>query len=278
MTSREEMLRLRTITEALMPLISEPPTLAVILGSGLGALADLIETPVSIKFENIPGFHASTVAGHHGRLIFGRLQQVQVAVMQGRIHAYEGHDMPTVVRLLRALHLLGAKDLLVTNAAGGINPRFGAGDFMIINDHLNLMGVNPLRGPNLDELGPRFPDMSQAYDAELISLAAEAAAHTNVQIHQGIYAACSGPSYETPAEVRMLALLGADAVGMSTVPEVIAARHMGMRVTGISCISNAAAGLSGQPLSHVEVEQTANRVSQDFIALILHFIELYRTH
>jgi purine-nucleoside phosphorylase len=251
------------------------PRMAIVLGSGLGPLADKVDSATVIPYSEIPGFPSPSVPGHEGRLVLGTLAGIVVAVLQGRCHYYEGHPMADVVRPVRVLRSLGARDLLVTNAAGGINESFRPGDLMLISDHLNLMGVNPLRGPNIPDLGPRFPDMTRAYDNELRQLVRNAAASRRVPLREGVYAALSGPSYETPAEIRMLRALGADAVGMSTVPEVIVARHMGMRVVGISCVTNLAAGISDQPLSHREVQETANRVAQRFQSLVLAFLSRY---
>jgi len=224
---------------------------AVVLGSGLGDFADTLQNVHYIPYSEIPHFHRATVQGHAGRLAIGEIAPgFVIACMQGRFHFYEGSDMQTVVFPTRVLQALGAEFLIVTNAAGGINLNFHPGTLMLIEDHLNLMGNNPLKGPNPDELGPRFLDMTEAYAKDLRQLAQQVAKSNNFALESGVYAGLSGPSYETPAEIRMLRTLGADAVGMSTVPEVIVANHMGMRELGISCITNAAAGISGQKLSH----------------------------
>ncbi|KAB8138389.1 purine-nucleoside phosphorylase [Gracilibacillus oryzae] len=253
--------------------ISSMPEIGLILGSGLGVLADeLVDTTV-IDYGEIPHFPVSTVEGHHGRLVFGKLENVNVVVMQGRFHFYEGYSLEQVTFPVRVFQLLGMKQLIVTNAAGGINENFSAGDLMIITDHINNLGTNPLIGSNEITLGVRFPDMSQAYDKELIAIAKKSAAKLGIQTKEGVYVANTGPSYETPAEVRMLRTLGGDAVGMSTVPEVIIANHAKMRVLGISCISNMAAGILDQPLSHQEVIETTEQVKEDFIRLVRQIIQ-----
>lgn len=249
------------------------PEVGIVLGSGLGALADHLKLGAAAPYHEIPGFLPSTIPGHAGRLCFGHLRGVPVAVMQGRVHLYEGHPAQDVVLPVRVLVALGAKRLVITNAAGGCNPAFAAGDLMLITDHLNLTGRNPLTGPNEDALGPRFPDMSTAYPEEERKLAHEAAAELGMTtLREGVYAGLLGPSYETPAEVKMCRALGADAVGMSTVLEVIAARHMGARVLGVSCISNLAAGLSKTPLTHEEVKATADRVQDQVIGLVSGYV------
>jgi purine-nucleoside phosphorylase len=221
-----------------------------------------------IEYAAVPHFQKVSVAGHAGRLVLGKVGAMPVAVLQGRYHYYEGHDIRDVVFPVRVLGRLGCQSLLLTNAAGGIGRELRPGDLMIIRDHINLLGVNPLRGDNDERLGPRFPDMSAVYDPAFQDVIAAAEKEIGLQAKKGVYLALSGPSYETPAEIRMLAALGADAVGMSTVPEAICARHMGLRVAGISCITNLAAGISAQPLSHQEVTETAARVKNDFIRLL----------
>ena len=235
------------------------PAVGVVLGSGLGAFADALDDAVVVPFSVIPHFPASTVAGHGGALVVGRSGGVPVAVMKGRVHHYEGYTLGEVVFPVRVLGRLGVKALVVTNAAGAINTLFSPGELMILEDHLNLLG-NPLVGPNDDAIGPRFPDMSEAYDRRLCALAEEACRAVGIGHHRGVYVAMTGPSYETPAEIRMARVLGADAVGMSTVPEVIAARHMGLRVVGLSCLTNLAAGVSDRKLDHREVLETGERV------------------
>jgi purine-nucleoside phosphorylase len=248
------------------------PRLGLVLGSGLGALAEELSGAQILAYADIPHLPPASVPGHAGRLCVGELGGVQVACLQGRAHAYEGHPLARVVFGVRLLAELGCGVVLLSNAAGGIAERLSAGSLMRIEDHLNLMGDSPLRGPS--SRGPRFPDMSQAYDAQLAQLCDQAARDSRVALERGVYAALLGPSYETPAEIRMLGALGADAVGMSTVPEVIALRQMAVRVGAVSCITNLAAGRSAQPLSHAEVEATAARVRGDFIALFKRWIAL----
>ncbi|KGP72172.1 purine-nucleoside phosphorylase [Pontibacillus yanchengensis] len=244
------------------------PSIGMILGSGLGVLADEIENPVTIKYGDIPHFPESTVAGHKGQLVIGTLEGKQVIAMQGRFHYYEGYSMQQVTFPVRVMRELGVETLFVTNAAGGINENFNAGDLMIISDHINNMGDNPLIGPNDEKLGARFPDMSKAYDGQLATHAKACADRLGLKVQQGVYVGNTGPSYETGAEVRMLRTLGGDAVGMSTVPEVIVANHAGMNVLGISCISNMAAGILDQPLTHDEVIETTQQVRQDFLNFV----------
>jgi purine-nucleoside phosphorylase len=244
------------------------PEIALILGSGLGVLAEHVEDAAVILYEEIPHFPLSTVEGHAGELVIGRLAGRTVVIMRGRFHMYEGYGPELTAFPVRVMKALGARTLVVTNAAGGINTSFEPGDLMLITDHLNLTGRNPLVGPNDDELGPRFPDMSEAYSRRLRAIATETAREQGLRLREGVYAGLLGPSYETPAEIRMLRALGADAVGMSTVAEVIAARHAGLDVLGISCISNMAAGILDQPLSHDEVMETTERVKSRFLALV----------
>jgi purine-nucleoside phosphorylase len=248
------------------------PEVGLILGSGLGSFADTLSDPVAIDYAAIPHFAPSTVVGHKGRLVAGQMRGVTCVAMQGRVHAYEGHPAAFVAYPAQALVALGARTLIITNAAGGLRADWEPGTLMLITDHLNLTGDNPLRGANDDRLGPRFPDMTAAYDPALRDLAKRTGARIDVPLQEGIYAGLGGPSYETPAEVRMLRVLGADAVGMSTVPEVIVARHMGARILGISCITNKAAGITGQPLSHDEVTETAAMVRERFQRLIAEII------
>lgn len=243
------------------------PRVAIVLGSGLGAFADALDDAVSLPFAQVPHFPASTVAGHGGALVIGRFAGVPVAVMKGRVHHYEGYPLADVVFPVRVLGRLGAETLVVTNAAGAINALFRPGELMVIEDHVNLLG-NPLVGPNDEALGPRFPDMSEAYDRPLREAAERACAEAGVVCHRGVYVAMTGPSYETPAEIRMARALGADAVGMSTVPEVIAARHMGLRVVGISCLTNMAAGILDQRLDHRDVLATGGRVQAALLEVL----------
>ncbi|KXJ98434.1 MAG: purine nucleoside phosphorylase I [Acidobacteria bacterium OLB17] len=263
----------RDAAEFIRSRFSEPISTAVVLGSGLGAFADEIEDAVRIPYEEIPGFARSTVEGHAGQLVLGKAAGVNVAVQQGRFHFYEGYEMEQVIFPTRTFASLGAKNLILTNAAGSLNTDLRPGSLMVITDHLNCMGVNPLRGKNDDSFGPRFPDMTEIYDRgfqqivedEAAAIAANGAAFS---LGRGVYCALSGPTYETPAEIRMYRLLGADAVGMSTVPEAIAARHAGLRVLGISCITNLGAGLSGEIIHHAEVMETGERVKGVFKELL----------
>ena len=246
------------------------PEVGLILGSGLGHVVDAIDVETAIPYGEIPGARASTVLGHQGRLILGRSKGLPVAVMQGRVHFYEGYEMEEVMFLSRILGRLGIKKLVVTNAAGGINTSYKPGDLMLITDHINFMGANPLRGPNIEELGLRFPDMSDAYPESLRDIAKDVAKDIDgIKMQEGIYLALSGPTYETPAEIRAFRIIGADAVGMSTVPEVIAMSHMGVPVLGISCITNMAAGILKQKLTHEEVMDTTQRVQSQFTELVL---------
>ncbi len=249
------------------------PRVGLVLGSGLGAFAETLDGATALPFAEIPHFPLSTVAGHAGRLVVGRSGGVPVAALQGRVHFYEGPPLRDVVFPVRVLGGLGVKILVLTNAAGAVNSAFAPGELMIVEDHVNLIG-NPLVGPNEEALGPRFPDMSEAYDGRLRDLAEGACAAAGVRSRRGVYLALSGPSYETPAEIRMARALGADAVGMSTVPEVIAARHMGLRVVALSCISNLAAGVSTQPLDHREVLATTERVRPALLAVLARLVSL----
>jgi purine-nucleoside phosphorylase len=249
----------------------DEPAIAIVLGSGLGGLASRIEDANAVAFGDIPGFSAATVAGHAGRLIIGRLAGRSVVALAGRFHMYEGHDAAHAGFPMRVLHALGARTLFVSNAAGGINPAFAPGDLMIITDHLNLMFRNPLVG-RLVAGDVRFPDMSEPYDRWLSAQLRDEAASLGFTIREGVYCGLLGPAYETPAEVRMLQVLGADAVGMSTVPEVVVARAIGMRVAGVSCITNLASGVSPTPLSHAEVIETTARVATRFETLVERFV------
>lgn len=247
--------------------------IAVVLGSGLGDYVEALQDARMIPYSEIPGFPASTVAGHAGELWAGTLHGKRVLMMRGRFHSYEGHPLSDVVLPIRAMARMGVKDLILTNAAGAVNVDFAPGDLMLITDFINFSGKNPLTGPNIDELGPRFPDMSRAYDKRLRAIAAEAAAERVITLREGVYAWFNGPTYETPAEIRMARVLGADAVGMSTVPETIAAVHAGMRVLGVSCLTNMAAGILDAPLSHQEVMETGERVRGTFRTLLDGVIE-----
>ncbi|MEM9070421.1 MAG: purine-nucleoside phosphorylase [Myxococcota bacterium] len=244
------------------------PSVALVLGSGLGAFADTFEDRIAIPYGEIRGIPSSKVAGHAGNLVFGQAEGVSVVAMQGRVHLYEGHPVEDIVFGLRLMLQLGAKTVIITNAAGGIAEELEVGDLMLIDDHLNLTGTNALVGENEDELGPRFVDMTTAYDKELRDLAQEGAQALGFTLKSGVYAGLLGPTYETPAEIRMLRTLGATAVGMSTVLEVAAARHMGARVLGMSCITNKAAGLGHETLDHSEVQDVATRVRERFVSLL----------
>ncbi|MGG3841712.1 purine-nucleoside phosphorylase [Anoxybacillus kestanbolensis] len=245
-----------------------PPQIGLILGSGLGVLADEIEQAIKIPYSDIPNFPVSTVEGHAGQLVYGQLEGATVVVMQGRFHYYEGYSFDKVTFPVRVMKALGVEQLIVTNAAGGVNESFEPGDLMIISDHINNMGGNPLIGPNDPMLGVRFPDMTEAYSKRLRQLAKDVANEIGLRVREGVYVANTGPAYETPAEIRMIRVMGGDAVGMSTVPEVITARHAGMEVLGISCISNMAAGILDQPLTHHEVIETTEKVKADFLRFV----------
>lgn len=244
------------------------PEIALVLGSGLGNYGERIRVVQTVDYHEIEGFPVSTVQGHKGRFLFGYIEDVPVVAMQGRVHYYEGYAMSDVVLPIRLMHALGARILFLTNAAGGVNPEFAAGDFMLIKDQIASFVPSPLIGPNLDELGVRFPDMSQVYDKGLMGIIRKTAEKLCIPLQEGTYIQLTGPNFETPAEVRMCRVLGADAVGMSTACEAIAANHMGMKVCGISCISNLACGLTENPLSHQEVQETADRVAPLFEQLV----------
>ncbi|HEX5425291.1 MAG TPA: purine-nucleoside phosphorylase [Candidatus Acidoferrales bacterium] len=244
------------------------PRIALVLGSGLGAFADDLTDAVAIPYEKILGFPRSTAIGHAGRLVVGKAGDVAVAAMQGRVHLYEGYSAREVVFPMRVFGRMGVRAAILTNAAGGINRDYNQGALVVIRDHINLQGTNPLTGPNDDRFGLRFPDMTEAYAKDYRKIAIAEAQRLEIEVHEGVYAALAGPSYETPAEIRYLRTIGADLVGMSTVPEVIVARHMGIRVLGISCVTNMAAGILDRPLSHAEVLDTAERVKGQFIALL----------
>lgn len=244
------------------------PQIALVLGSGLGAIVRDIRNPVKISYDNIPHFPMATVEGHAGELVLGTLCGKRVVTMSGRFHYYEGHSLSEITYPLRVMKFLGAPVLIVTNAAGAINRSFKVGDFMLITDHINNFKQDPLRGEHSDDLGPRFVDMSHAYDRDLLALAERVGKREGVRLQKGVYLASTGPSYETPAEIRGYAVIGADAAGMSTIPEVIVARQMSMRVLGISCMTNMAAGVLDKPLSHAEVIETTRRVKGDFVRFI----------
>ncbi len=248
--------------------ISVKPKIGIILGSGLGIYADHIQNKTIIPYQDIPHFKQTSVVGHEGRLIAGDVNGVPVVALQGRFHPYEGHDMEEIVLPTRVLASLGIEMLFLTNASGGINLNFHPGNLVAITDHINLSGKNPLVGPNLNDLGPRFPDMTHAYDKELIKIFQKVAEHNQVEIKTGVYCSVLGPSYETPAEIRFLRIIGADMVGMSTVPEVIAASHLGLKVAGIACITNYAAGIMQEKLSHDDVKLVAEKAMLGFATIL----------
>ncbi len=248
------------------------PRIGVILGSGLGHFVQHLDINARIPFSEIPHFIPPTVEGHSGNLILGTIDQTPLVILQGRLHYYEGHNMETVAFPTRVMAALGIEILIVTNSAGGYGDGMKAGDFMLIEDHINMMGTNPLMGPNIKELGPRFPDMTQAYDRNLIELAERIFRSQKTFCHKGVYVGVTGPTYETPSEIKMFKLLGGKAVGMSTVPEVIAANHLGLRVAAISCITNLAAGITDNKLNHEEVTLVAKQVEQQFCAFLKEFV------
>ncbi|MGH7272457.1 MAG: purine-nucleoside phosphorylase [Polyangiaceae bacterium] len=253
--------------------VTVEPRVGIVLGSGLGAFGDTLDDVVKISYRDVPHMPASAVEGHDGNLCFGSVAGIPVVCMQGRVHSYEGHPVDAVVQGVRTMARLGVRCALLTNAAGGLDPSWSPGDLMVIADHINLTGISPLTGPNDDALGPRFPDMTAAYDAELRSGLHACARAAGITLRDGVYAALPGPQYETPAEVRMVRALGAHAVGMSTVLEVIALRHMGLRVAGLSCITNLAAGIADHPLSHANVEATARARRSDLTALLRDWVK-----
>lgn len=267
-TEKDYTAKLAEVRHYLMERVNNQPEMGIILGSGLGGFAEVMEEKVSIPYRDIPHFPVSTVEGHKGELVFGKVMGKPVVAMQGRFHYYEGYSMQEVTFPVRVMQVLGVTGLIVTNASGGINPSYRPGDLVLIKDHLNFMGENPLRGTNLSSLGPRFPDLSEGYDLEWRQKALTVAREIGIHPQEGIYAAMSGPSYETPAEIHFLRTVGADLVGMSTVPEVIVANHGGMRILGISCVTNMAAGILPQRLSHAEVMETAERIEKQFIRFV----------
>jgi purine-nucleoside phosphorylase len=265
--------RVKEAADAVRGRITEVPKVAIVLGSGLGDFAGSLGPAVSMPYGDLPHWPASKVIGHEGRLVVGTSRGRTIAALAGRCHAYEGHDLRTVTFAVRVLGVLGVKTLILTNAAGGVNTGFSQGALMVIDDHINLTGGNPLVGANDERFGPRFPDMTEVYSSGLRRIADEAARAMGLPLPHGVYVALLGPSYETPAEIRYLRTIGADAVGMSTVPEAIAARHMGMNVLGISCITNMAAGVLPSPLDHNDVMETARRIRGQFIALLEGIVE-----
>lgn len=260
--------KITAAAEYILARIPRQPRVGLVLGSGLGGFADTLDDPIRIPFAEIPGFPQTTVEGHTGALVFGWKNRRFVAVLQGRLHYYEGYSQQEITLPIRVLSAIGIKTVVLTNAAGGINKRFKPGDLMLICDHINLSGSNPLIGPNLDAFGPRFPDVSDLYCADLRQDVKELSAFLGIPLWEGVYLMTSGPNYETPAEIRMMRTLGADAVGMSTVPEAIVAAHCGMQVVGISCITNMAAGVLPQKLDHSEVVETAAKVRTKFQRLL----------
>ncbi|MFH5835307.1 purine-nucleoside phosphorylase [Proteiniclasticum sp. C24MP] len=268
-----DMSRIDRICESIRKRVPFVPEVLVILGSGLGSMAEQVEDQIVIKYEEIDDFLVSTVEGHAGQFVFGTYKGKKVAMMQGRFHYYEGYSMKEVTLPVYVMRRLGVMNLIVTNSCGGVNTELQPGDLMLIEDHLNFTGNNPLMGRNFDEFGPRFPDMSKVYDRALMSLADRIAEEESITLKKGVYAIYTGPSYETPAEIRAYRTLGADAIGMSTVPEAIVANHGGMRVLGVSCITNMAAGILDQPLNHEEVIEVSARVRDSFTTLISRVIE-----
>lgn len=268
-----KMSKINEAKEYILSKISDVPEIGLILGSGLGEMADKIENAVRIEYKDIPHFPVSTVAGHKGQLVIGTLEGKKVIAMQGRFHFYEGYSMGVITFPVYVMKAIGVKALIVTNACGGMNKEFEPGDLMLIEDHINFTGANPLIGPNLDEFGPRFPDMSQAYNRELISLAEEVAKKSDIKVQKGVYVAISGPNYMSPAELKMLAIIGADAVGMSTVPETIVANHAGMKVLGISLVTDMAIGEELEPLTHEQVVAVAEKSKFKFMDLVQNILK-----
>jgi purine-nucleoside phosphorylase len=261
----------------LLDKIGAVPEVAIIMGSGLSAVDEILIGSQRIHYASIPYFPVPKVAGHRGQVVFGKVRDIHVVVFEGRVHYYEGNTMAEVTFCTRVIGRLGAKMLILTNASGAINPNFARGHLMIVTDHINLLGVNPLTGPNEERWGPRFVDQVEVYDQALREKLKKAGEYCGVQMCEGVYAALSGPTYETPAEVRLLRALGADAVGMSTVPEAIVARHMGLKVAGVSMLANLAAGISGKPINHSEVLETAAQMNADIGMLLQRFFEAYES-
>lgn len=252
------------------------PRVAVVLGSGLGNFAKVVDVKAELPYSEIEGFPVSTVPGHAGKFIFGYINEVPVVLMQGRVHYYEGYPITDVVLPTRLMKMMGAKVLFLTNASGGINPAFHAGSLMLIQDHISLFAPNPLIGPNIEELGTRFPDMSHVYDEDLQAIIKETAKENDIELFEGVYAQLTGPSFESPAEIQLLYKMGVSAVGMSTVVEAIAANHMGMKICGVSCVSNLAAGMNSAPLTHEEVQEAANAVAPRFEKLLVESITKFK--
>lgn len=264
--------RIEDCVFAIRKRVGVAPRVGVVLGSGLGVFAESLEGLVKIPYRDLPHMPSSAVQGHPGNFCFGRVAGVEIVCMQGRVHLYEGHSIDQVVHGVRTMARLGVRSVFLTNAAGGLEPSWSPGDFMVVTDHINLTGMSPLVGPNDEALGPRFPDMTAVYDEELRMMLHEIADKAGIQLRAGVYAALLGPSYETPAEVRMLRILGAQAVGMSTVPEAIALRHMGVRVGALSCIANLAAGIATRPLKHEDVEATMRTLGGHLTTLLMGWI------
>lgn len=262
------MMKILEASQYVLSKINAKPRIGMVLGSGLGIYVDQIQNKTIIPYQDIPHFRRTTVEGHEGRLIIGEVHGVPVAALQGRLHAYEGHPMEEIVLPVRTLAALGIEFLFLTNASGGINENFHPGDLVAITDHINLSGRNPLVGPNIAELGPRFPDMSNAYDKDLNSIMVNVAKNHHVDMKSGVYCSVLGPTYETPAEIRMFKLIGADLVGMSTVPEVIAANHLGLKVAGVACVTNYAAGLKSEKLNHADVKKVAEKAMVGFATIL----------
>jgi purine-nucleoside phosphorylase len=266
-----------TAQKYLLDKMGVAPEIAIIMGSGISVVDEILIGTHRLHYVSIPHFPVPKVPGHRGQVVFGKIHSLHVVVFEGRVHHYEGHTMGEVTFCPRVIGKLGAKTVILTNAAGAINPDFGRGHLMIINDHINLMGVNPLTGPNEDRWGPRFVDQAEVYDRKLRDKLKQAGEDCELQICEGVYAALAGPTYETPAEIRFLRTIGADAVGMSTVPEAIVARHMGLRVAGISMLANAAAGVSSAPITHTEVLEAATEMNADFGLLLQRFLDTYES-
>tara|TARA_A100001015_G_C15042972_1_gene741173 strand:- start:3033 stop:3854 length:822 start_codon:yes stop_codon:yes gene_type:complete len=252
---------------------NNPPTVGIVLGSGLGPFVDEIENQILIPYSDIPHFQPTTVEGHEGRVILGNIENTNIIILQGRLHAYEGLPMEQIVFPIRVMASLGLETIILTNASGGINLDYNQGDLVLINDHINLTGTNPLIGKNINELGPRFPDMTTTYNKDLIEIFHQSAKEINYNLKEGVYCSLLGPTYETPAEIKMLRTLGADMVGMSTVPEVIAARHLNLKIVGLSCIANMAAGISKETLKHKDIKDQVNQVIHLFSQILIRSIK-----
>jgi purine-nucleoside phosphorylase len=277
-THQDNLAMIRLAADFLRTASSFQPTIGLILGSGLNSIVADFSEAIHIPFERIPHFPPSTVEGHHGEIVFGKLEGVPVIALSGRYHFYEGYQLDVVTFPVRVMRQLGVETLVLTNACGAVNLKFQPGDLMLITDHINLVGLDPLIGPNLKEFGPRFPDATEIYSKKLRAVATQSAASLGFSLQEGVYAWWSGPSYETPAEIRMIRILGGDAIGMSTVPEALVANHMGMRILGISCLTNMASGILDQKLSHQEVLDVAKRVNSRFSALVRDIVKRIDAH